>query len=313
MNRMRIVVALGGNALTAPDGQARPEDQQAAVERTMPHVAALVAAGHEVVVTHGNGPQVGNLLVKNEIAASVVPPVPLDWCDAQTQGTIGMLIMNALGRCLAEQSLEPRVAALVSRTLVDPADDAFAKPSKPVGRFLSKDEAAVLIAHGETWEDRGTKGWRRVVPSPEPRACLDADAARVLLEAGYVVTSGGGGGIPVVAEAGGYRGVEAVVDKDRVAAILARQLEAEVLMILTDVDAVYAGWGTPAARPLRRLSLDEIDQMIADGGVNEGGMKPKVEAAADFVRGGGSRAIIARLNDGPAALQGEAGTTIVRS
>jgi len=314
VNRMRIVVALGGNALTAPDGQARPQDQQAAVERTMPHVAALVAAGHEVVVTHGNGPQVGNLLVKNEIAASVVPPVPLDWCDAQTQGTIGMLIMNALGRCLAEQSLEPRVAALVSRTLVDPADDAFAKPSKPVGRFLSKDEAAVLIAHGETWEDRGTKGWRRVVPSPEPRACLDADAARVLLEAGYVVTSGGGGGIPVVAEAGGYRGVEAVVDKDLMAAVLADALGADVLIIATDVEAVMLGYETAAAVPLGGVRVAELRKHAEAGEFPGGSMLPKVEAACRFAESAAGRfSVITSLELIEEGLAARAGTVVTAS
>ena len=314
MNRMRIVVALGGNAMTAPDGQARPQDQQAAVERTMPHVAALVAAGHEVVVTHGNGPQVGNLLVKNEIAASVVPPVPLDWCDAQTQGTIGMLIMNALGRCLAEHGLEPRVAALVSRTLVDPGDDAFAKPSKPVGRYLPKDEAAVLIAHGETWEDRGAKGWRRVVPSPEPRACLDAGAARVLLEAGFVVTSGGGGGIPVVAEdgvPGGYRGVEAVVDKDLMAAVLADSLGADALIIATDVDAVMLGYETAAAVPLGGVHVAELRKHAEAGEFPGGSMLPKVEAACRFAESAAGRfSVITSLELIEGGLAARAGTVV---
>jgi carbamate kinase len=256
---MRIVVALGGNALTAPDGTARPADQQQAVERTMPHIAALVAAGHEVVITHGNGPQVGNLLVKNELAAAVVPPVPLDWCDAQTQGTIGALIMNALDRSLGERGLSTRVAALVSRTLVDAADPAFATPTKPIGRYLPRDEAAVLIEHGETWEDRGAKGWRRVVPSPEPHTCLDSEAARVLLEAGFVVTCGGGGGIPVVADGtGGYRGVEAVIDKDLTAALLADALDADVLIIATDVEAAMLDFETPQARPLGEVTVAEM-------------------------------------------------------
>ena len=315
MNRMRIVVALGGNAMTAPDGQARPQDQQAAVERTMPHVAALVAAGHEVVVTHGNGPQVGNLLVKNEIAASVVPPVPLDWCDAQTQGTIGMLIMNALGRCLAEHGIEPHVAALVSRTLVDPGDDAFAKPSKPVGRYLPREEAAVLIAHGETWEDRGAKGWRRVVPSPEPRVCLDADAARVLLGAGYVVTSGGGGGIPVVTDGrGSYRGVEAVVDKDLMAAVLADALGADVLIIATDVDAVMLGWETAHAVPIGGVRVAELRKHAEAGEFPGGSMLPKVEAACRFAESGAGRfSVITSLELIEEGLAARAGTVVTAS
>jgi carbamate kinase len=309
---MRVVVALGGNAMVAADGSARPQDQQQAVERTMPHIAALVAAGHEVVITHGNGPQVGNLLVKNEIAASVVPPVPLDWCDAQTQGTIGALIMNALGRSLADRGLEPKVAALVSRTLVDAADPAFANPTKPIGRYLPAGEAAVLVEHGETWEDRGAKGWRRVVASPEPRTCLDSDAARVLLEAGFVVTSGGGGGIPVVADAvGGYRGVEAVVDKDLMAAVLARALGADALIIATDVDAVMLGWETAHAVPLGHVRATELRKHIAADEFPSGSMLPKVEAACRFAESGPDRfAVITSLELIEEGLAGRSGTVV---
>jgi len=312
VSAVRIVVALGGNAMTAADGSARPQDQQQAVERTMPHIAALVEAGHEVVITHGNGPQVGNLLVKNEVAASVVPPVPLDWCDAQTQGTIGMLIMNALGRALADRGLGAKVAALVSRTLVDPADPAFAKPSKPIGRFLPREEAALLIEHGETWEDRGAKGWRRVVPSPEPKACLDAEAARILLAAGYVVTSGGGGGIPVMAEGpGGYRGVEAVVDKDLMAAVLADALDAQALIIATDVDAVMLGWETAHAVPLTHVRAAELRKHIAADEFPSGSMLPKVEAACRFAESAPHRvAVITSLELIEEGLAGRAGTVV---
>lgn len=315
MSRVRLVIALGGNAMTAPDGNARPEDQQAAVERTMPHIAALVAAGHEVVVTHGNGPQVGNLLVKNEIAAAVVPPVPLDWCDAQTQGTIGALIMNALGRSLVAHELPPKVAALVSRTLVDPDDPAFAHPTKPVGRFLPRDEAAVLIEHGQIWEDRGSKGWRRVVPSPEPRSCLDSEAARVLLEAGFVVTSGGGGGIPVVPDGvGGYRGVEAVIDKDLTAAVLADALGAEALIIATDVDAVMLGWETAQAVPLGQVQAVEMRKHMAAGEFPSGSMLPKVDAACRFAESAPGRfAVITSLELIEDGLAGRAGTMVCAS
>jgi carbamate kinase len=311
VSRMRIVIALGGNAMTAPDGSARPEDQQRAVERTMPHIAALVAAGHEVVITHGNGPQVGNLLVKNEVAASVVPPVPLDWCDAQTQGTIGALIMNALGRSLADRGLPPNVAALVSRTLVDQDDPAFAKPTKPIGRFLPRDEAAVLIAHGEVWQDRGAKGWRRVVASPEPHSCVDADAARVLLEAGYVVTCGGGGGIPVVADGvGGYRGVEAVIDKDLTAALLADTLNADVLIIATDVEHAVLGFETPEAQPLGEVSVAELRGYAEAGEFAGGSMLPKVEAGCRFASHNGRFAVITSLEHIEDALTNRVGTII---
>ena len=185
--------------MTSPDGRARPEDQRAAITLAMEEIADIVASGAQVVLTHGNGPQVGNLLVKNEIAAHVVPPVPLDWCGAQTQGTIGVLIMNALETSLARRGVAAsKPAVLVSRTLVDADDPHFAEPSKPIGRYLSEAEAANLIAHGQTWRDQGQRGWRRIVASPEPVECLDAAAAHVLLDAGYTVVCAGGGGVPVV-------------------------------------------------------------------------------------------------------------------
>src|SRR5688500_17820819 len=170
---MRVLVALGGNAMTNADGRARPEDQIAAAEVAMAAVADVIARDVEVVVTHGNGPQVGNLLVKNEIAAAVVPPVPLDWCGAQTQATLGFVLMNALDAALGERGSTRRTAAVVTRTLVSADDPGFAKPSKPIGRYLSAEEAGLLVEHGETWEDRGEKGWRRVVASPEPVDIVD--------------------------------------------------------------------------------------------------------------------------------------------
>src|SRR4051812_7649851 len=219
--------------MTGPDGSATPQAQRSAIAAAMEPVAALVAAGSEVVVTHGNGPQVGNLLVKNELAAHVVPPVPLDWCGAQTQGTIGALLLDALGDALAVRGLPRQVAALVSRTLVDAADPAFAAPAKPVGRYLPTGEAAAMIAHGQTWQHRGERGWRRVVASPEPLEVLDAAAAHALLDAGFVVVCAGGGGIPRVATQdvdGSTRltGVQAVIDKDLTAAVLARDLAADL-------------------------------------------------------------------------------------
>jgi carbamate kinase len=191
---VRIVIALGGNAMTAPDGSATQLAQTEAVAAAMDRVAQLVALGHDVLITHGNGPQVGNLLVKNEIAANVVPPVSLDWCGAQTQGTIGFTVLNALERSLRAAGASRPVAALVTRTLVDGADPHFQAPSKPVGRFLPGDEAARMIDYGQTWEDRGERGWRRVVASPEPLEVVDLPAVQALMAAGFVVVAAGGGG-----------------------------------------------------------------------------------------------------------------------
>ena len=300
--------------MTSPDGSARPDDQKAAVENAMTEVAAIVAAGTQVVLTHGNGPQVGNLLVKNELAAHVVPPVPLDWCGAQTQGTIGVLILNALESALVGRGTAAgRPAVLVSRTLVRADDPHFAEPSKPIGRYLSKEEADKLIAHGQHWRDQGARGWRRIVASPEPVECLDAGAAHVLLEAGFTVVCAGGGGVPVVRDEGGMlRGVEAVIDKDLTAALLARQLGADLLLIATDVPAVMTGWDTPSARELRAVSVGELRGLAARGEFGSGSMAPKVEAACRFAEAGG-RAVIAHLNAITGALAGRAGTVVTQS
>jgi carbamate kinase len=306
---MRVVIALGGNAMTAPDGSARPDDQRAAIERAMAPVAAVVAAGHEVLLTHGNGPQVGNLLVKNELAAAVVPPVPLDWCGAQTQGTIGVLIMNALARHGVT-----RVATLVSRTLVDAADGGFDAPTKPIGRYLPADEAAVMVRHGQVWQDRGTRGWRRVVASPEPRACVDAPAAAALLGAGYVVTCAGGGGVPVVEDgAGGYGGVEAVIDKDLTAALLATTLGADILVIATDVEAAMLEWGTPGQRALAAVDVAQLRVHAVAGAFAGGSMGPKVEAACRFAESGDGFAAITSLDRIADAVARTSGTIVSRS
>jgi carbamate kinase len=308
---MTLVIALGGNAMTAPDGRARPEDQRAAIEVAAESVADIVASGAAVVLTHGNGPQVGNLLVKNEIAASVVPPVPLDWCGAQTQGTIGLLILDALDAALARRKVNKRTAVVVSRTLVDSGDPGFTDPTKPIGRYLPAAEAADLIEHGQTWRDFGAAGWRRVVASPEPVECLDAAAAAALLGAGFVVVCSGGGGVPVVRDpATGVRGVEAVIDKDLTAALLARQLGADTLIIATDVEAVVAGWGTAAARPIGEIEVDELRALARAGQFPAGSMGPKVEAACRFAESGG-RAVITSLHHIADALAGVAGTVVI--
>jgi carbamate kinase len=308
---MSVLIALGGNAMTAPDGSARPADQQAAIAIAAESIAEIVAAGTKVVLTHGNGPQVGNLLVKNELAASVVPPVPLDWCGAQTQGTIGVLLLNALAASLARRDSNIPTAVLVSRTLVDAADPHFAEPTKPIGRYLPAAEAAELIAHGQHWRDLGPRGWRRVVASPEPLSCLEVPAAAALLDAGFVVVCAGGGGVPVVRdEDGTLRGVEAVIDKDLTAAVLARQLGVGTLVIATDVESVMVDFGTPQARPLGTVAVAEMRALAAAGQFPSGSMGPKVEAACRFAERGG-RAIITSLHRIAAALAGQAGTVVI--
>jgi carbamate kinase len=308
---MRALIALGGNAMTGPGGSAAPVDQDNAVTSAMEHVADLIASGIDVVLTHGNGPQVGNLLVKNELAAQVVPPVPLDWCGAQTQGTIGFLILDSLDKALAARGVDRRTATVVTRTRVDGDDPGFTKPTKPIGRYLPEDEAKVLMEHGQTWEPRGDKGWRRVVASPEPLEIIDAPTISLLADSGYVVVGAGGGGIPVVRDPdGSLRGVEAVIDKDLAAAILAPAVGADVLVIATDVDNAVLSYGTPDARPLERVTPAEMREYAAAGHFASGSMGPKVEAAVRFVEGGGTRSVITSLQRIREAVHGSAGTII---
>jgi carbamate kinase len=310
---MRVLLALGGNAMTSPDGRARPEDQVAAARVAMASVADLLTRPDpvDVVLTHGNGPQVGNLLVKNEIAAGVVPPVPLDWCGAQTQATLGYVLMNALDDELARRGSTRPSATVVTRTRVDADDPHIAVPTKPIGRFLSKEEAAVLIEHGETWEDRGEKGWRRVVASPKPLEILDAAAVRTLVDAGFVVVANGGGGIPVIRSDEGITGVEAVIDKDLGAALLARTVDADVLVIATDVPHAVLRFGTPEAEPLGRISVSELRALATEGHFASGSMGPKVDAACSFVENGGRHAVITTLDNILDAVAGNVGTVVV--
>jgi len=309
---MRVLLALGGNAMTSADGGARPEDQIQAAVTAATAVADLVARGLEVVITHGNGPQVGNLLVKNEVAAAVVPPVPLDWCGAQTQATLGFVLMNALDAALLGHGVARRTATVVTRTLVAWDDPGFARPTKPIGRYLPAADAALLVEHGETWEDRGERGWRRVVASPEPLEIVDLAPIEALVAAGFVTVANGGGGIPVVVDAAGrLRGVEAVIDKDLGAAVLARDLRADVLVIATDVANAVLGWGTPDAAPLGRVDVVRLRGLAAEGHFASGSMGPKVDAACRFVEQGGSRAVITSLEHITDALDGAAGTVVL--
>jgi carbamate kinase len=309
---MRVLLALGGNAMTNADGRARPEDQIAAAQVAMAAVADVLANDAEVVITHGNGPQVGNLLVKNELAAAVVPPVPLDWCGAQTQATLGFVLMNALEGALAGRGVSRPTAAVVTRTRVDADDPGFDKPTKPIGRFLPADQALVLVEHGETWEDRGEKGWRRVVASPEPLEIIDAPVVQTLVGAGYVVVANGGGGIPVVRDPdGSLRGVEAVIDKDLGAALLARTVDADVLVIATDVPHAVLHYGTPEALDLGEVPVATMREHAAAGHFASGSMGPKVDAACRFVEQGGARAVITDLENLAAAVEHGAGTVVV--
>ncbi len=301
---MRLVVALGGNAIAGERG-ADPASQQEAVEGACVQIAELVEHGHDVVITHGNGPQVGNLLLKNDLARHVVPPVPLDWCVAQTQATLGFLIVTAL-----EARLPGRfVSSVVTRVLVDAGDPAWQTPTKPIGRHVSEDEAAERIAAGEAWQERGSKGWRRIVPSPRPLEILDRATIVALIEDGAIVVACGGGGIPMVREDGVLRGVECVLDKDLTAALLARTVGADVLLIATDVEAAAIGYGTDRQEWLGEVEPDRLQALLDAGEFAGGSMGPKVQAALAFARDGG-RSVITSLERLREGVEGSVGTRV---
>ena len=307
------VVALGGNALARAGEPATVANQFRHARESMAMVVELARAGWRIVLVHGNGPQVGDELARNEIARRLVEPLPLGVLVAETAGWIGYMLQQSLQNALASGRVAREVATVVTQTLVDRYDPALNRPSKPIGHALSPDELARLRDAGRPVGRDGAGDWRRMATSPRPLGIVELGAVRRLLENETIVIAAGGGGAPVYEDPIlGLEGVDAVVDKDRVAGIMAAQLEAEVLMILTNVEAVFEGWGTPAARPIRRMSVARAEALMAAGGLDEGGMKPKVEAAAEFARATGGRAIIAQLSDGPAALRGETGTTITR-
>ena len=302
-----VVLALGGNALTH-HGQAGTHEQLAANAEAMARsVSSLMLAGWEVVLVHGNGPQVGNLAIQQEEGSDVVPEQPLFSLGAMTQGQLGSLFALALRKVLGPRA--PEIVPLVTHSEVDPADPAFADPSKPIGPFLTADEAQAFAAE-RGWavkEDAG-RGWRRVVPSPEPVRILEAGAIRTLLDAGLVVIA-----------AGGHRGIDAVIDKDYAAQRLATSLGAEALVLVTSVEAVLLDYGTPQQRAMLEISVDDAEAHLADGQFPEGSMGPKVRAGVRFLRQGGEVAVIttpalvyASLEGTVSELEGRPGTRIVR-
>ncbi len=310
---MKVLVALGGNAILRRGEKGTAEEQMANVRATARHLVKIAAGGSRMAVTHGNGPQVGDILLKEEMTKDAFPPMPLDVCGAESQGMLGYMLHQGMESELRAAGLPTHVVSLVSQTVVDARDPAFSNPTKPVGPFYTEAEARGLRSErGWTLVNDAGRGFRRVVPSPEPLEIVESGVVRTLFEEGVVVISSGGGGVPVVREPDGtLRGVEAVLDKDRTAALLALTLKADVLLILTDVDAVYLDYGKPLARPIRTLNASEAEARLSDGQFPAGSMGPKIQSAVRFVRGGGKRAVIASLQLAERALDGEAGTTVV--
>jgi len=306
------VVAVGGNSLIKDKDHQTIPDQYAAGAESMAHIAGMIQAGWDVVVTHGNGPQVGFILRRAELALHELHPVPLDYCGADTQGAIGYMFQRALHNEFRRRGMRKAAATVVTQVLVDRNDPAFQNPSKPIGSFMDEATAAEHRTR-DGWavvEDAG-RGWRRVVASPIPKRIIEQDAIRSLIQAGFVVISTGGGGIPVVEdEQGDLVGVEAVIDKDFAGSLLASSLRADLFLISTAVEKVALNYNQPNQRWLDRLTLAEARRYLAEGHFARGSMGPKIEAIIKFLEQGGREALITNPENLERALRGETGTHI---
>ena len=307
-----IVIALGGNALLKRGQKGTVEEQCDNVRSTMSKIADLIQKGHKVVITHGNGPQVGATLLRHEAAKSIVPPFPLDACGAETQGFIGYMIQQELRNELKTRGVDKFVITVITRVIVDKHDSAFQNPTKPIGPFYSKDEASRLKEQRPdlTIKEDAGRGYRRVVPSPDPKIIAERTAIRALIDAGFVVVACGGGGIPIIEEGGQAVGVEAVIDKDLAAQRLATLIRAHLLIMLTDVEAAFLYYGSQKQEKIKEITSGKLRNYLNEGQFKEGSMAPKVEAAIRFVESGGERAVIAELGDLTEALEGKSGTQI---
>jgi len=314
MRSKRAVVAIGGNSLIKDKHHQTVRDQYEAMRETTASIADMVAAGWEVAITHGNGPQVGFILRRSELARHELHEVPLDACGADSQGAIGYALQQNMANHLLARGLERPVATVVTQVEVSPDDPAWESPSKPIGSFMTPEMAAARRSD-EGWvvvEDAG-RGWRRVVPSPEPRRIVEAGVVRMLLDAGVIVITVGGGGIPVVRQADGtLKGVDAVIDKDLASAMLATVIEAGLLVITTAVERVALGWGTPEQRWVDSLTLAQAKAYLAEGThFAPGSMAPKIQACIDYLEAGGGEVLITDPAHLPAAMRGETGTRLV--
>jgi carbamate kinase len=294
------------------EGSGTAEEQLGRIRKTAKEIVGMLTHGDRLIVTHGNGPQVGDILLKNELAKGLVPPMPLDVCGAESQGMIGYMLQQALEGEIGAQGLKTPCVTILTQVLVDQEDPAFDNPTKPIGPYytLRQVEALKIERKWAMVEDSG-RGYRRVVPSPKPMKILEVDTIARLFRSGVLVIAAGGGGIPVVRTKGEkVEGVEAVLDKDRTAALLATELGNETLLILTDIDRVYLDFDGPHRRPVDSLSVAECEGYLREGQFPAGSMGPKIESAIEFLRSGGRRVAIAQLGRGAEALAGRAGTTI---
>jgi len=309
-----VLVAIGGNATHPESIKGTTEEQEVVAARAARTLLPLVKADNRLLITHGNGPVVGKILLRMMMTRHAIPPMRLDVCVAHSQGGIGYLLIQALENAMRGAGIQRQAACIVTQVEVDAADPAFSSPSKPIGPFFSQEEAKDLETKGWRMMEDSGRGWRHCVPSPNPRAIVNLKMIEALLATQAVVIAGGGGGIPIVRDArGDWQGTEAVIDKDLTSALLASVLRIPTLLMLTSVERVAAGYGKPSQRFLDRVSVGELKALQKKGEFGRGSMEPKIEAAIRHLEGGGTRAIIAHLDQAEAALAGRAGTHVVAS
>jgi carbamate kinase len=311
-----MVIALGGNALLRRNQRGTIEEQYENVKQTCRILADIVETGYHIVITHGNGPQVGATILRHDAGEKLynIPAFPMDVCGAETQGFIGYLIQQALSNELSTRGIEKQVVTIVTRVVVNKGDPEFSNPSKPVGPFYSFEEVEkIRKIHPEYVfkEDKARGGWRRVVPSPDPKYVVEGPAINSLVDAGYIVIASGGGGIPVIEEDGKFKGVEAVIDKDLAGERLATFLGAEKFIILTDVDAVYVDYGKQSQRKISKIKVEELKKLYNEGQFPPGSMGPKVKASIRFIEAGGEEAMIGELSQLMEVIAGRAGTHVI--
>ncbi len=315
MKRKIALIAFGGNALLPENQRGLQEEQTRNAQHAARLMVHIVRKGYELIVVHGNGPQVGNLLIQMEEAVTKVPPFSLDVCDAMTEGSMGYMLEKAITNELRCRSLDKEVATVLTQVLVDREDPAFQKPTKPVGPFYSKYRAQML-AREKKWtmiEDAG-RGYRKVVPSPRPIDVVPKWVIRDLVRAGRVVIAAGGGGIPVIINGRGlFKGIEAVIDKDYVASLIAREVKVDLFIILTNIEKVYLDFGTPQQRPIEVMSVAQAREYLGQGQFPAGSMGPKIEAAIEYIEAGGREVLITSASHLKAALIKRSGTRIVAS
>jgi len=312
-NKKSAVIALGGNAITQPGMEDTIANQFANTRHSLDSIVELARLDYGLVVTHGNGPQVGNAILRVELARGKAPILPLGVCVADTEGGMGYMIEQSLQNRLRREELNRSVVTIITQVVVDRNDPSIANPTKFVGQFYSE-ETAARYARDRDWVVRkdSNRGWRRVVPSPRPIAVVESDTIRSLVEEGIIVIAAGGGGVPVyIDEEGDLEGLDAVIDKDLASAVLAREIGAELLIILTSVDQVALNYGEPEARPLDRMTVSEVKTYYDQGHFPPGSMGPKITAALQFLENGGREVIITSYNNAGQALRGEAGTKIL--